>query len=120
MKLIAILFTLLLTTQSFGATTVNSGTKSVTTAGTQVALVSSSTNISSVIIQANPANTGYIFVGDSTVDSSSGVRLSAGEKLSIVIDPNHKLPDALINLNTIYIDSSVDAEGVRFFYLKPR
>lgn len=98
------------------ATTFTSATKSVTTAGTQVALVSSSTKVGSIVIQANPANAGYIYVGDSTVADTNGIRLSAGEKITFAFDYVAYGVDTSIDISTIYIDSSVNGEGVRFMY----
>lgn len=96
-----------------------SATKTVTTAGTQVALVSAEKNVTSIVIQANPANTGYIYVGASDVDSSNGIRLSAAEKLAITCDDRNQGGD-LLDLNKLYVDSNVNGEGVRFMYITPR
>lgn len=80
-----------------------SGQKSVTTAGTREVL-GASTAIQGIIIKANRTNTGNIFVGDATVASSNGFVLDRGAAVSFDVD----------NLADIYIDSSVNGEGVSF------
>ena len=83
------------------------GTKTVTTAGTRVALASS-TAIQCVNIRAKRANTGIIYVGDANVSSSAlWAELYAGEEAYIEVD----------DLALIYLDSSVSGEGVWFGYL---
>ena len=86
---------------------ISDGSKAVTTAGSEVTLVASSTACRSVTIQAKRANTGYIYVGGATVASTSGVELSPGDSISLNID----------DLVKVYIDSSVNGEGVQFTYL---
>lgn len=88
-----------------GAVTTNiyNGKTPVTTAGTRVVLASSQ-SIKSVTIKALAANTGIIYVGNSTVTSSNGFALAAGETISYDI----------ANLVTTYIDASVNGEGVTY------
>ena len=90
-------------------TGIGHGVKVVTTAGTHVALASSTT-CKKVDIQAQTDNTGLIAVGGSEVDATiatgTGIILEAGDVYSIEID----------NLADIYIDSTVSGEGVRFTY----
>lgn len=83
-----------------------SGKTTVTTAGVRVAL-SSSTPISSVTIKACIANTGIIYIGNSTVTSSNGFELSAGDTISLDID----------NLSDVYIDSSVNTQSVTYMWV---
>ena len=90
----------------FGTTSsISNGSKAVTTAGTAVALATS-TACQSVLIQAKAANTGVIYVGGSTVSSTSGIFLYAGESVEMSVD----------NLSDVYINSSVNGEGVVFTY----
>lgn len=79
------------------------GKKTVTTAGTRVALASSQA-VKSVVIKALQTNTGYIYVGDSSVASTNGFQLLAGDTVSLDI----------ANLSTVNIDSSVNGEGVTY------
>lgn len=99
-------------TTTTNQTTIGNGHKEVTTAGTAVALASS-TSCKRVTIQAYRANTGFIIVGGTGVNGSSsigtgtGASLAAGESISFDIN----------NLATIFIDSTVNGEGVRYIYL---
>lgn len=85
-------------------TVVLSGQTAVTTAGTQVALAGSATVKSHVMVKALGANTGKIYVGDSAVSSTTGYELSAGESV----------PVSVADIATIWIDSSVNGEGVSY------
>jgi hypothetical protein len=84
-------------------TTIYHAKKTVTTAGTRVALASSQA-VRSVCIKALQTNTGYIYVGDTSTSSTTGFQLLAGDTISLDI----------ANLNTVYIDSSVSGEGVTY------
>jgi hypothetical protein len=59
---------------------------------------------SGVKIKALSANTGSIFVGNSSVSSSNGFVLKASEEVFLEID----------NLATVYLDSSVNGEGASY------
>lgn len=82
---------------------VTNGQKTVTTAGTAEVLAASTT-ILSVTIKALSGNTGYVYVGSASVDSTNGFVLQAGESISLDID----------NLADIYLDVSANGEGVSF------
>lgn len=86
------------------ASTVRNGKKAVTTAGSAVALAASTTLTHSVTIRALHANTNMIYVGDSSVDSTNGYVLDAGETVTLQI----------ANLSTVYIDSDTNGEGVTY------
>ena len=90
-----------------------STSKTVTTAGTRVQLLTATTNVYWVDIQADCDNTGNIFVGDSTASSSVGITLRPCTVLPI--SPGAVARDAL-NLTNIWIDSSVNGEGVTINY----
>jgi hypothetical protein len=85
-------------------TTIRHGRTTVTTVGTRVALGSSAALLTGVTIKALNTNTGNIFVGGSTVSSSNGALLRAGESLFLEID----------NVATVNIDCSVNGEGVTY------
>jgi len=59
-----------------------------------------------VDMQADPANSGYIYVGGSDVSATKGIRLAAGEKYSVDID----------NVADIFVLASVDEEDIHFNY----
>lgn len=85
------------------ATVILSG-QTTTNAGTRVQLSATSTGITSVSVKALSTNTGIVYVGDVTVDSSNGRELQTGESIDIDIS----------NLNLVYIDVSVNSEGVSY------
>lgn len=86
------------------------GTKSVTTAGTAVALVSASTECRMVMIQAKPENTDTVVVGASTVVASSATRRG------IALIPGQSVTLRVTNLDVLYLDAVVSGEGVSYVY----
>ena len=84
-------------------TTIFNGKTTVTTAGTRVTLAASQA-VKSVTIKALSTNTGLIYVGNSSVASTNGYQLAAGDTISLDIS----------NLNTVNIDSAVNGEGVSY------
>jgi hypothetical protein len=86
-----------------GLPVVYTGKKAVTTAGTRVALASAQP-ITSVTVKALAGNTGTIYVGGSNVASANGFQLAKSESVSLDI----------LDLSTVWIDSSVDGEGVTY------
>ena len=85
---------------------ITNGNATVTTAGTRVQLLSS-TNCRYVIITANVNNTGTIWVGGNTVAAGTGHPLVALQYIKIDIN----------DVSKIYIDSTVNSEGVSFIYV---
>jgi hypothetical protein len=87
-------------------TTFTTGQKAVTTAGTRVALVASSTPLAKGIVRitAHPNNTGLIYVGGAAVSSVNGEVLSPDKTLIMEID----------DLNKIWLDTSVSGHSVSF------
>lgn len=89
--------------------TIGDGRKVVTTAGSAVALAAT-TAVKRVYVQAETDNTGVIVIGASTVVASlatrRGIALNAGDTIEIAID----------DLADLYIDSSVNGDGVTFTY----
>lgn len=82
------------------------GNKTVTTAGTRVQLVASSTPLVAGVVEIKAlwGNTGRIYVGDITAASTKGHWLATGESVVLYID----------DLNRIYLDAQVSGEGVTF------
>lgn len=85
------------------------GRKTVTTSGTEVQLSSSSVSCNSIMISALDTNTGVIVVGDSSMPAPAsatrqGAYLWAGQTEYFPIG----------NLNEVYIDATVNGEGVSF------
>lgn len=82
------------------------GQTSVVTAGTPVPLATN-TATTTITVRAFSANTGFIYVGTTGVSSSTGFILSADETVSFDLD----------NLDKVFINSSVNGEGVSYIYL---
>ena len=87
------------------ASGVGSGQKTVATAGTAVSL-SSTTAVTGVSVKALRGNTGNIYIGDSSVDSTNGLVLERGASVDISID----------DIADVYIDSDNNGEGVSFIF----
>lgn len=105
----AVLDTIAASVAAGNITGIGQGVTTVTTAGTDVVLASS-TSCKRVVIQAQTDNTSIIAVGasgvDATVATGTGVVLYPGDTFELDID----------NLADIYIDSLVNGEGVRYTY----
>lgn len=86
-----------------------SGQKTVTTAGTAVALATTREVNCGIVIRALAANTGKIYVGNDgagDVTSANGFELAAGDLMVI---------DYVEDIADIIIDSSVNGEGVSWY-----
>lgn len=83
------------------STTLLDGTRTVATAGVAVPLTAASTTAKSVMIQADWNNTGDILVGNATSQSN-------------VLLPGDNLETQVDDLNEVYIDSTVNGEGVNY------
>lgn len=81
------------------------GKQTVATAGNRAAIAASQALTEGVWVRALDANTGLIYVGNSTISSTAGgTRLAGKESVFIRID----------NLSKVYVDSAVNGEGVTF------
>lgn len=87
----------------------------VATAGTAVVVSATSIKTSSFTIQADPANTGVIYVGDSSVDNTNGIVLVASQSAEFVGDVRRGGGDEY-DLNEVFLDSSVNGETARVIY----
>ena len=91
-------------------TTIGEGRQIAGTAGTRVALASS-TSAKIVIITAETDNTDYVAVAGSTVIEADATRtgtpLAAGDSVTLLVD----------DLADVYIDVAVNDEGVTYTYL---
>lgn len=91
-------------TTDFQDVTINAfGTKNVTTSGTAEQLDTATVN-SYVKIKALSGNTGDVYIGDSTVTTTNGYPLSAGEEIKLNVT----------DLSNISLDVDTDGEGVKY------
>ena len=90
------------------------GSKTVTTAGTAVALVAASTLRTMLYVRAKATNTGDVYLGDSAVDktTSQQIVLNASQEITIEAPAGYCL-----DINEFYIDADTDGEGVDFLYV---
>lgn len=110
-----LIFGLLFSCQAY-ATNFGQFMRAVTTAGTEVQLSATDLTVLSVVIQAEPDNTGNIFVGTSAVTGTAyGVLLDGGERLTLTKE-NMAPGSSGINLKDIYIDAGTNGDGVSVFY----
>lgn len=92
--------------------TLRSGEKTVTTAGTAVAIASAQL-VRSVTIVAKDDNTGKVYIGGSDVASTTNNGLAPGD----VLELNSRGP-AAIDLADIYVDADTNSEGVDYYAAK--
>jgi len=90
--------------------------KNVSSAGTAVALSSSTLQVRSAVIQAKTGNAGNVFIGSSGVDNSgdTGTALAAGEGYTLAQGGSHDL----YNLATIFVDAENSGDGVTVTYFR--
>lgn len=87
-------------------------TKTVTTAGTRVQLTTNTVKTPAISIQALRGNTNVVYVGNSTVSSTTHfISLAAGG--TVVLDAEqYGLAGAHVDPSGIWLDSAVSGEGV--------
>jgi len=90
----------------------NGGRKVTVTAGTPVRIISTKLPCSGVLFQALRSNTGIVAVG------GSDVSVVAGAETSPSLVPGQTILLPVNNLNFVYLDSSVNGEGVTYLILK--
>jgi len=94
-----------------------SGSQTVATPSTAVALAPARTFAHSVIIQAKLVagdNTGNVHIGLSALDQGVAelIELIPGADMTIDVGP-----DAVFDLATIYVDADTASDGVTFLYV---
>lgn len=82
-----------------------SGTKTITTAGSRVALAANAV-AEGVAVVARIANAGAIFVGDDTVDNSTNAGLQPGDSLTI---------PGPVNLGAIWLDAATSGDIADYY-----
>ena len=88
-----------------------SGSQTVSSAGTAVALETSFKLCRSLTIIAKSANTGQVFVGGSDVASGTNSGLDANQSISISSDNG-------LDMSDIYIDVGTNDDGVDFYAVR--
>lgn len=89
----------------------------ISTAGTAQRITSDNLTGVAVIIQADSANTGVIYVGDANVDSTNGIRVVAGNTYTISAGDLRGTTEE-IRLNAIWVDTATAGNVAYIQYLK--
>ena len=85
----------------------------ISTAGTPIPLSLTERRCKAVIIQADPANSGAVYVGESDVTGAKAIKLTAGNSLSIVPDDTFADEDTVyVDLADIYVDAAANGEKI--------
>lgn len=108
-KGIIFLMLVFVSTNAFAASRIFDGRKTVTSAGTAEALSATSTEFNELTVCAETDNTGVIAVGETPIAALAtrqGVPLLAGDCYSVTRPSN---------LSTVYIDTTVNGDGVTFY-----
>lgn len=111
-KILSFLLVFLITTNAYASITLIDGRKTITTAGTAEALVSTETAYNEVTICAEGDNTGVIAVGQSPVAALAtreGIYLDAGD--CYTIDTKGQFTG---DLRDIQLDTTVNGDGVTY------
>lgn len=88
-----------------------------TTSGVATPVSNSSVLCSSVIFEADASNTGKVYFGDSTVTTSTGQSLSAGQKFTVSFD-NQYGNNNIFDLSNFYFATDTTSNVVRVLYIK--
>ena len=91
----------------------------IPTAGTRVQASATSTIVSSIIFQADTANTGNIFVGDVNVTSTRGYALTPGDSIAFSGDMAGYSGKEFI-LSDFYVDTATNGNDVWITYVAPK
>lgn len=81
-------------------------TQTLTSGGTAQAVSSTSVKVQSVLIQADLTNAGKVYIGHSTVSSTNGLELSAGDAITITAPEVGKGGSDSFDLTDIYWDGT--------------
>lgn len=88
--------------------TLTSGTKTVTTSGTRVQLISTATECKRIDVVADSNNSGIIYVGGATTLASTIT--------GIPLTPTGSYTFYITDVSNVYIDSTASGDKVSFVY----
>ncbi len=107
---------LLLSSDLFAAVRFGQGTKTITTAGTSLALIGTSTYVTTLVVCGDSANTGKAIIAQTpvgTAGAQQGIVLGAGACASIYTSN----PYNAFDISGIKADVTVSGEEVSFFWI---
>jgi len=88
------------------------GSQTISTAGTAVRLHATSLRARRVLVYAQKANSGQLFVGGSDVASSTSTGLDGGESITLETDKN------FLDLYDIWVDVGTNGDKADFYAQK--
>jgi hypothetical protein len=91
----------------------------IPTAGARVQLQSGDEWVTTIVFYAPAANTGLIWIGDSSVAANRGVALAPGATFSLSQDSNGGDGDEF-NLADIYVDTATNGNDVAVSVVRQR
>lgn len=98
---------------------IKSGSKTVTTAGTRVALSSTAIWARGLKVSAPAGNAGAVFLGDVTVAAANGLSIAAGVTVDLTALFFDKIPEMpAVNLANVYVDAATNADKLTFLYFE--
>lgn len=100
---------------------IRNGAKTVTTAGTRVALSSSDLWVTGLKLSAPAANSGVVYIGDVSVAASNGYVMSAGAQVDFKdLAGSSPAPSdvARFNLKNMYVDAATNGDKLTFCYFE--
>jgi len=83
------------------------------TSATAQAITTATTNCEAIIIMANSSNTGYCYIGNSSMTITSAWPLGPGEKLPMSMDLSDRGTPNLISLSSIFWMADTTTNGLR-------
>lgn len=93
--------------------------KVVLAAGTRERLVAAPLEVKALVIQADPLNTGNIYLGESDVTATKCVLLEEGRGIEITPEDTFSDEDfVVIDLYDIWIDAETSGDGVYISYIE--
>lgn len=94
--------------------------KTVTAAATAESLLADSDNQKlgyAVVLRGLSTNTGNVYIGDSTVDNTTVLKIVANQELEIIVPDSGGRKENAVDLTRLYIDVDTSGEGVEVEYL---
>ena len=89
----------------------------IPTATTRVQLTDTPTNVLSVTIQADTANTNGVWVGDISVAATRGLRLAPGQSVTFSAETTGRHGEEF-DMSDIYVDTDANGNDVWISYVK--
>lgn len=91
----------------------------IATAGVAVQVAADTTIVKSIIFEADPSNSGLVYIGGSNVTSSNGNALNAEQTLEITPDDQRGNAQEF-DLSGFWVDSATNGNVVRVSYTRKK